>query len=233
MLLDMTEKANLDLVADNQSFVLDGTTQPFRLLRQEHRGNARVLTADDVLRGDRIGRTGNFGLLKPIVRKKIVDEHNIWYDESNGLGEDFFWLLHCIRHSGKMLFVSDPLYNYRIHQTSWSNTLTKKNYVEMRKLLDRNKDLQVFSLSGSRRASQAPRSGRLGSPRGGRSRGAALPHSGHSNCLLASLHMVSGTRKAQKGLIEPEDSHTFSRRTGYFGEPAGSLLEHHARRSRI
>jgi hypothetical protein len=37
--------------------------------------------------------------------------------------------------------VSDPLYNYRIHQTSWSNTLTKKNYVEMRKLLDRNKDL--------------------------------------------------------------------------------------------
>jgi succinoglycan biosynthesis protein ExoO len=140
-LLDMTEKANLDLVADNQSFVLDGTAQPFRLLRPERRGNARVLTADDVLRGDRIGRTGNFGLLKPIVRKKVVDEHNISYDESNGLGEDFFWLLHCIRHAGKMLFVSDPLYNYRIHQTSWSNTLTKKNYVEMRKLLDRNKNL--------------------------------------------------------------------------------------------
>jgi succinoglycan biosynthesis protein ExoO len=141
VLLDKATEADVGLVADNQSFVLDGTDTPFRFLRHERPGAARLLTADDVLRGDRIGRTGNFGLLKTIVRKKILDDHDIWYDESNGLGEDFFWILHCIRHAGKMLFVSDPLYNYRIHQTSWSNTLTKKNYVEMRKLLQRNIDM--------------------------------------------------------------------------------------------
>lgn len=140
-LLNAAEAAGVPLAADNQNFVLEGTREPFRLLRPENGTPVQLMTADDLMRGDRLGRTGNLGLLKPLVRKKILDDHNIWYDEGNGLGEDFFILLHCIRHAGKMAFVTEPLYNYRIHQTSWSNTLTKKNYVEMRKLLERNMDL--------------------------------------------------------------------------------------------
>lgn len=140
-LLAAAVSEGLDLVADNQNFILEGTQAPFRFLRPANRGAAQIMDADDLLRGDRLGRTGNLGLLKPIVRKSVLDDHAIRYDEDNGLGEDFFWLLHCIKHTGKMVFVTEPLYNYRIHTASWSNTLTRNNYVEMRKLLDRNMDL--------------------------------------------------------------------------------------------
>lgn len=129
------------LAADNQNFVLEGTREPFRLLRPVNGDATRIMDAADLMRGDRLGRTGNLGLLKPIVQRRILKEHDIWYDEDNGLGEDFFWLLHCIKHTGQLVFVTEPLYNYRIHSTSWSNTLTKRNYIEMRKLLDRNMDM--------------------------------------------------------------------------------------------
>jgi len=141
ILLGKAAEAGMSLIADNQAFILEGTETPYRLLRQERPGATRLLSADDVLRGDQIGKTGNLGLLKPIVRKQILDEHNIWYDESNGLGEDFFWLLHCLRHTGSLLFVLDPLYNYNIRGNSWSNTLTRNNYIRMRNLLERYIDL--------------------------------------------------------------------------------------------
>lgn len=141
VLLDHARQVDMDMVADNQSFFLEGISARYRLLRRKHRNETEILTADDLLLGDRLGRTGNLGLLKPLVRRQLLLDYHIWYDESNGLGEDLFFLLNCIRYTERLLFVTEPLYNYRMHKGSWSHTLTRENYLGMRKIIERNMDL--------------------------------------------------------------------------------------------
>lgn len=129
------------IVADNQYFMLDGADRPYRLLRPQSPDGAAYLSAEDMLHGDTLGRTGNLGLLKPVIRRQFLSDHNISYDVSIGLGEDFYILLKCLRHSPHLLFMTRPLYNYRVHKQSWSNSLTRNAVAAIRELHDRNAGL--------------------------------------------------------------------------------------------
>ena len=51
-----------------------------------------------------------------MIRNKLLVRHNIRYDQRKGVtfGEDFYFLLECIKHAKRMAYVTEPLYNYRI-----------------------------------------------------------------------------------------------------------------------
>jgi succinoglycan biosynthesis protein ExoO len=137
-LLDAADRDSADLVADNQFFMMDGADKPHRVLRTDRAPGLHHLSVDDILRGDRCGRIGNLGLLKPIFRRRFLERHGIEYDVSPGLGEDFYILIKCLRHTPFLLFDVTPLYYYRIHPKSWSNSLTMEAVRGMRTLHERN-----------------------------------------------------------------------------------------------
>ncbi len=118
LLLHEAEKHGAVLLADNQNMTIENTTKPFRLLRSWALDTPVWLGADDLLKGDQNGKSDNLGLLKPFVRKDFLDANQIWYDEEMGIGEDFYFLLACLKHATRLLFVTKPLYNYTIRRES-------------------------------------------------------------------------------------------------------------------
>ncbi len=140
-LLDAAERDGADVAADNQYFIMDGAAIPYRLLRKDRTEGLHRLTADDILRGDRYGKIGNLGLLKPVFRRAFLERHRIEYDVSPGLGEDFYILLKCLRQTPTLLFVTAPMYYYQIHPKSWSNSQTMESVRCMRALHESNAGL--------------------------------------------------------------------------------------------
>ncbi|MCG8544871.1 MAG: glycosyltransferase [Alphaproteobacteria bacterium] len=120
-LLAHAQRSRAALVADNQQFVRGENSRPHRQLFRAAKRAPDVLTALDLLRNDRIGRTGNFGLLKPVVRRRVLVENRIRYDETLKNGEDFYFLLDCLRCVGGLLLVGESHYFYRIHKASISS----------------------------------------------------------------------------------------------------------------
>ena len=136
-LLDAAEADGADVVADNQFFIMDGAARPYRMLRKEG-ALGRRLTAEDLLRGDRCGMIGSLGLFKPVIRRRFLQQHGIEYDETGCLSEDFYLLLTCLRYTPFLRFVAAPLYYYRIHPRSFSNSLTLPAVRGMRALHERH-----------------------------------------------------------------------------------------------
>jgi len=121
VLIGAAEKDGAILAADNQ-YIYDGLAEKHWRLLKDHVSSEPPsrLAADDLLNGDRCGQFGNLGLLKPIVRRDFLCDHNIKYDEGYGLGEDFYFLLMSLKFAPYILFIKQPFYHYRIHANSTS-----------------------------------------------------------------------------------------------------------------
>ena len=129
-LLKAAVDTNVDVLADNQRFVVDeqgnGTTLLIDYADAEHFS----ISIEDFIRGDRVRRNSrNLGLLKPFVRRGLLRQRGIRYDDARRLpiGEDFCFLLQCLRVQKKMTLVSMPLYNYRVYD---EGMLTKRQTIE-------------------------------------------------------------------------------------------------------
>lgn len=122
ILLEEVERDGASIVTDNQYLVRDGAKRPWRRLRPHIRDRVRRLKLQDLLEGDHWSRISNLGLLKPMVRRKHLLDHNIRYDEEIGPGEDFYFLLKCAKHASYVLFINIPLYNYLVREGSLSRS---------------------------------------------------------------------------------------------------------------
>lgn len=119
-LINAARLLDLPVAADNQRFIDDDKGHWRHLLVSVQPGEPplRCLDADDLLKGDRLHRKArNLGLLKPVIRRDFLEAHDIRYDADTkvALGEDFYFLLKCLRYSPYMVFVSEAMYNYRIY----------------------------------------------------------------------------------------------------------------------
>ena len=133
ILLAAADRHGASLLADNQLFVRDDGSRPHRRLIRASKGKPRRLTTSGLLRNDKIGRTGNFGLLKPIVRRQALIAHGIRYNEEITLGEDFYFLLDCLRRMETLLLIPEPHYFYRIHRASISSSPAVETLIPMLK----------------------------------------------------------------------------------------------------
>ncbi len=121
-LLTEAELEDFPFVADNQFFIRSEYAVPHRRLVRQGRGRSRPIDAEALLEHDRLGKTASMGLLKPMIRRQLLIDHNLRYDESLTVGEDFIFLLDCLRCIGPALLILEPLYYYRIHQKSISTS---------------------------------------------------------------------------------------------------------------
>lgn len=140
-LIAVAEDAGLDLAADNQRFIAGKSEECKHLLTTETSNIVETLTIDDYFDGDRISRgSRNLGLLKPMIRNKLLQRHKIRYEQRKGVtfGEDFYFLLECIQHAKRMAYVTEPLYNYRIDAAqSLTSRLNVDSLIAWKKMHER------------------------------------------------------------------------------------------------
>ena len=89
-----------------------------------------------------------------------ITQHNIRYDDTKKLtlGEDFYFLLECLKYERQMAFVGEPFYNYRIYdpamltkrQTIDSYIDWKNMHARFAQLFDPQQDARVAALIEAR-----------------------------------------------------------------------------------
>lgn len=106
------ERANVQLVADNQYVYDEGAAQIVRTAFQATTDCKRLDKPEFVAGCDPYAEF-DLGMLKPMVRTDFVRQANLQYRERARLSEDFLYLLEFFAAGGEGWLISRPLYYWR------------------------------------------------------------------------------------------------------------------------
>lgn len=128
MLLRVAAQQNADLVADDLFLIRDREQYPWSTLLQEHQprqNGVELIDATRFIITDRPNpinapRNWSFGYTKPLIKREFLLEHNISYDESIQVGEDFILYLECLLNKARFVLIPRPYYYYRTREVSLS-----------------------------------------------------------------------------------------------------------------
>ncbi len=99
----------VNMVADNILYVDGGADQVVQTAFPPG-SPARSVTRYDLAAHSDSFATFDFGILKPVMRRKFLQDNKIRYYEDTRLSEDFYYLMHFFAAGGTGLLVSEPLY---------------------------------------------------------------------------------------------------------------------------
>lgn len=128
-LLEIAEKSDADLIADDLFLIRDGEQQPWSTLLSESSQDRlleiALIDAVKFVTSDRLApvngkRNWSLGYTKPLIRREFLLENNIRYDENIDVGEDFTLYLECLRRKGRFYLVNQSYYYYRTRVSSLS-----------------------------------------------------------------------------------------------------------------
>ena len=135
-LLAIASKQDTDLIADDLFLIRDREQYPWSTLLQENqprRGFVELIDAARFVTSDRPSPINapiswSFGYTKPLIRREFLLQHQIKYNESIEVGEDFILYMECLLKKARFLLVSRPYYYYRTREISLS-TRTPTQYL--------------------------------------------------------------------------------------------------------
>ena len=129
-LVQIAEEKNADFIADNLYLIEDGDSSPWGTLIGQSGENidsiTRITAAAFV--GSQIEGKGKLrlGFTKPLLKRDFLVRHNIKYDETLKIGEDFWLDMQCFLHGATFFLVPEPYYFYRGRSAS----LVSSNKIE-------------------------------------------------------------------------------------------------------
>jgi glycosyltransferase involved in cell wall biosynthesis len=121
VLTDAARSADCDAVADNIMLRSPETGDCLGLAIPPHVVKSPcVLTAAEFARNDRPfpGGFGQFGYLKPLIRRAFLEQHKIRYDADLWVAEDFVFYMRCLLAGSRMLLLPDAYYQYVLSRDS-------------------------------------------------------------------------------------------------------------------
>ncbi|MGH2108680.1 glycosyltransferase family 2 protein [Aerococcus urinaeequi] len=117
---------NVDVLFDNLIYFYDGKektyTNAYSLKNLKVDKLTKVNIEDFVL--------NDLGYLKGVIRRKLLIDNNIYYDEQIGIGEDFLFYITCFHSEAKVFLIPEALYMYRQRNNSLSHNLNEKNFTD-------------------------------------------------------------------------------------------------------
>lgn len=133
-LIKIGEEYNADLVADNMYYVNENGENPIIAIKNVQSNNKHaILSTNSYIQNDLPVELGfTYGFLQPIIRKKFLYRHNITYDETTRLGEDFILSTECLLNGAKFVLSYDAFYYYRSVSNSITNNYGKNALLELR-----------------------------------------------------------------------------------------------------
>jgi succinoglycan biosynthesis protein ExoO len=111
-LAPLGEAHQADYVADNQ-VLYDAVAQRESRLGFEPTGRLEVITAEKHFLSEvyALSKFG-YGILKPLLRRQFLIEHNLFYRENNRYGEDFELTANLLLEGGKAILTDEAFYIY-------------------------------------------------------------------------------------------------------------------------
>ncbi len=114
------EAAGADLVADNLRIRSEDDRLHDQPVFSPERMAAGPLSGPDFVRGNIGARSGaepSYGLLKPLVRRRFLQDHPLRYPPLR-FAEDFIFYTRCFALGARFHLVPEPFYQYRVHSGS-------------------------------------------------------------------------------------------------------------------
>lgn len=123
-LLAVAREWQADMVADNLWLVDGSSGRPFDLmLRAENINSPKEVSAEEFVRNNQpINVKRKYGLLKPIIRRDLLDRHAIRYEEGAPYGEDILFYVECLARGAKFVLVPEAYYFYELSRAQMTRT---------------------------------------------------------------------------------------------------------------
>ena len=116
-LVEVAEQNNADFVADDLHLIEDGSSVPWGTIitTSGHQlSSVTQISAADFVYSDIPGGGGlRLGFSKPLFRRDFLVKHNIAYDESIKVTQDFWFDMDCFLHGATFFLLPEPYYFYR------------------------------------------------------------------------------------------------------------------------
>lgn len=124
LLLIAAVAEDADILADNQIlFFEDGSPSTF-LLEGEAWQRRRYIALGEYIRANIMFSNGApLGYLKPLIRRNLLGDGGVFYDESLRIGEDYDLVARLLHAGAAFAYVPGAFYFYRRHQRSISHRL--------------------------------------------------------------------------------------------------------------
>ncbi len=153
-MLTVAEDHAADLVADDQYLVESEEEEPKQTLLSHGEKGVELMTAQDFLQRD-APETKGYGLLKPIMRRALLNQHGIRYRTAFSRIEDCLLYSDCLAHGAKFYLTAEPMYFYRIKR---DGALTQQfDGLDALKLMSRGQDIieEAFAATADAGTKQA------------------------------------------------------------------------------
>jgi succinoglycan biosynthesis protein ExoO len=112
IMLEAASRHQADIVADNQ-LLYDAVAETVTRTGFPVHRQTRVIRPIDVFQQEiKLGAEFSYGILKPIIRKSLLDQHHLQYNEHLRYGEDLLFLAEMLLSGAQAVLISDPLYIY-------------------------------------------------------------------------------------------------------------------------
>jgi len=125
LLLNEAAASGADIVADDQLVFDDaGRRTASRLLCGARATASSWISASQYVDANRLfGKTAVLGYLKPLIRRSVLLEHEILYNEALKNAEDYDLILRLLVRGARFRLLPELLYFYRRHEASISHRL--------------------------------------------------------------------------------------------------------------
>jgi succinoglycan biosynthesis protein ExoO len=131
-LVKLGEENNADFIADNIYRVDINAENPMIALSPAYTDAEPLVitTASFIDNNSSIKKGFKYGYLQPIMRRSFLVEHNIKYDESTRMGEDFMFSIESLLKGAKFILTYKAYYYYRVVSSSLSGELDNSIFKE-------------------------------------------------------------------------------------------------------
>ncbi|WP_017317896.1 glycosyltransferase family 2 protein [Mastigocladopsis repens] len=115
MLLQVADRENADLIADDMYFIEEGADSPWSITVFIKHGMQldKPKQIDPVYFVDRY-----LSITKPLIKLNFLVEHNLEFNESLRYEEDFILFLLCLINGARFIIVPESFYFYQIRRSS-------------------------------------------------------------------------------------------------------------------
>ncbi len=145
-LLGIADGNSFDVIADNLFYVNEDTDERFGSgLPLTDRGAIRLITPEEFVLANLPGEAGfKLGFLKPVIRRSILLDNQINYQEDLRVAEDYQFLFDILVSGARFGFVNECHYDYLIRPDSVSHTYSEQQLLQIAEMSRENvKDPRV------------------------------------------------------------------------------------------
>lgn len=130
-LINRAETSGAQIAVDNLEMVQDGV-QPRPMFATDRLARFPRLTLADVIAADMMfSAAPSFGYMKPMFERVFLASHELRYDETLRIGEDYVLLASALAKGGRCVVEPDALYVYHVHPGSISRVLESRHVEAM------------------------------------------------------------------------------------------------------